>query len=183
MLKQAQIVRPKLALFAVAVLSMAPALASARVVRDSEEFSGLLAQAKSEAAQVQRIAEEMYSFRFDKISWQTQAGKLSELKTHVNSLGEFLAKMNRVEAPSPWQQQAIADITPMVDELAGNVTMAIYHLSENPDRYVFTAFPEYVAANAESAANITDMLSEYVEYSEAKQTKEDIEFELELPTI
>jgi hypothetical protein len=182
MLNQVRKVRASLALFAVALLSMAPAMASARVVRDSEEFSGFLAQAKSEAVQVQKIAEEMYSFRFGNVGWQIQAAKLDELKTHFNKLAGFVTKMNHAESPSPWQQQAIRDVTPMVDELAGDVTMAIYHLTENPDRYIFTSFPEYVAANAESAANIADLLSEYVEYSEAKRTVEDIQFELELPT-
>ena len=182
MLKQAQIVRPSLSMIAVALLAIAPTFASARVVRDSEEFTGLLTQAKSEAVQVQRTAEEMYSFRFDKISWQTQAAKLEELKTHVNKLGEFVTRMNKVEAPSPWQQQVIADIIPMVDELAGNVTMAIYHLDATRNEYMFSSFPEYVEANTELTANISGLLSEYVDYAEAKQTKEDIEFELQLPT-
>lgn len=182
MIQQVKMMRPRVAFVAVALLAMTPALASARVVRDSQEFSGFLAQARSEAVQAQKSAEEMYSFKFANVTWQTQAAKLAELKTHINKLGEFVTRMNDVEAPSPWQQQAIGDITPMLDELAANVTMAIYHLSENPDRYVFTSFPEYVEANAESAANLADLLSEYVEYSEAKRTVEDIQFELELPT-
>jgi hypothetical protein len=182
MLKQVQIVRPKLALFAVAILSVAPALASAQVVRDSAEFSGLLTQAKSEAVQVQRITEEIYSFKGNNLTWQTYADKLGELKTHVNSLGEFVMRMNNVEAPSPWQQQAIADITPMVDELAADVTMSIYHLDAARDQYMFSSFPEYVEADAELSANISALLAEYVDYAQAKQTKDDIEFELELPT-
>lgn len=89
--------------------------------------------------------------------------------------------MNNVEAASPWQRQAAADVGPMVGELAANVTMTIYHLGENPDRFIFTSFPEYVAANAELASEIADTLSDYVTYGEAKQKAEELYFELELP--
>ena len=174
--------RPGLAFVAVALLALAPAVASARPVRDSEEFSRFLAGAKTEAAQVQQTAEEMFALQFSRVSWHTQAAKLEELKTHVNKLGEFVVNMNNVEAPSPWQRQAIRDVTPMAEELAANVTMAIYHLDESRDTYVFSSFPEYVEANAELASNTAALLSEYVEFSEAKQTVDDISFELELPT-
>lgn len=66
--------------------------------------------------------------------------------------------MNNVEAASPWQRQVVADVAPKVEELAANVTMTIYHLGENRDRFIFTSFPEYVAANAELAAEIVDTL-------------------------
>jgi hypothetical protein len=119
--------RPGLAFVVVALFALAPAVASARPVRDSEEFSRFLAGAKTEAAQVQQTAEEMFALKFSKVSWHTQAAKLEELKTHVNKLGEFVVNMNNAEAPSPWQSQAIRDVTPMVEELAANVTMG--HLS------------------------------------------------------
>jgi len=166
---------------AIAALAVAPAIASAGVVRDSEEFNGYLAQARSEAVQVQRAAEEMYTYKFSKVSWQTQAAKLDELKTHLNNLGEFVIKMNKVEAPSPWQQMAISDVTPMVEELAGDVTMTIFHLDAARQDYMFSSFPEYVEANADLATNTAALLGQYVEFSEAKQTVDDISFELELP--
>ena len=180
--KYARAVRPGWAFLAVAFLSLAPAVASARVVRDSEEFSGFLAEAKTEAAQLQKSAEEMNSFVHFSTQWSTEAAKIEEVKQHVNKLGELVTRMNNVEAPSPWQRQAIRDVNPMVEELAANVTMTIFYLSEFQDRLVFTSFSEYVAANAELAADTAELLSEYVEYSEAKQTVEDISFDLELPS-
>jgi hypothetical protein len=115
----------------------------------------------------------MNSFVHSQMNWQTEAWKIEEIKRHVNKLSEFVTEMNKAEAPSPWQQQASSDVTPMVDDLAANVTMAIYHLSENQDRFAFTSFPEYVAANAASAADIAHMLSEYVAHGEARQKTED----------
>jgi hypothetical protein len=178
--RRTQMMQAGWAFVAVALLSLAPAVSSAQS-RDSEEFSGFLAQARTEALQLQRSAEEMNSFVHFRTNWNTEAAKIEEIKRQVNKLGELVTKMNNVEAASPWQRQAIRDVTPMVGEMAANVTMTIYHLGESPDRLIFTSFPEYVAANAELAANTAVLLSEYVEYSEARQTVDDISFELELP--
>src|ERR1700751_3513369 len=131
MKKYSQAVRPGLAFLVVAVLSSAPAIASSRSVKDSEEVFGFLAEAKTEAVQLQKSAEEMNSFEPFTTSWKTQAAKIDEVKRHVNRLGELITKMNNAEAPSPWQQKAIREVTPMVEELASCVTMTIYHLSEN----------------------------------------------------
>lgn len=181
MKKYAQAVRPGLAFLAVAVLSLAPAIASARSVKDSEEVFGFLAEAKTEAVQLQKSAEEMNSFEPFRTNWKTQAAKIDEIKRHVNRLGELVTKMNNAEAPSPWQQQAIREVSSMVEELSANVTMTIFHLSENPDRLIFTSFPEYVAANAELATDLAQMLSDYVAYGEAKEDVEELSFELGLP--
>jgi hypothetical protein len=176
----AKAVRLGLAFFAVAVLSLAPTVASARSVGDSEKVSGFLAEAKAEALQLQTITEEMNSFMHSRTSWQTQAAKLAEMKRHFNKLGELVIKMNKAEAPSPWQQEAIRKVTPMVEELCSYITMTIYHLGEDPDRLVFTSFPEYVAANTGLASDIAELLSDYVEYGEAKQGVEEL-FELGFP--
>jgi hypothetical protein len=181
MKKYSQAVRPGLAFLVVAVLSSAPAIASSRSVKDSEEVFGFLAEAKTEAVQLQKSAEEMNSFEPFTTNWKTQAAKIDEVKRHVNRLGELVMKMNNAEAPSPWQHQAIREVTPMVEELASCVTMTIYHLSENPDRLAFTSFPEYVAANAALATDIAELISDYVEYGEAKQDIEEISFELGIP--
>jgi hypothetical protein len=175
----AHAVRPGWTLLAVALLSLAPAMASARSVRDSKEFSDHLAEARAEAIQLQQNAEEMSGFVHSHTKWATESSKIEEVKQHVNKLAEYIAEMNKAEAPSPWQEQASSDVTPMVNDLSAYVTMAIYYLTENQDRFAFTSFPEYVAANAASAADIAHMLSDYVAYGEAKQKAEDVSFELQ----
>jgi hypothetical protein len=181
MRKYASAVRPVLAFLAVAILSLAPTMASAKSVRDSEEVSRFLAEAKTEALQLQRSTEEMNSFAHFRMSWQSEAAKIAEVKLHFNKLGELVRKMNDAEAPSPWQQRAIGEVTPMVEELGSYITMTIYHLDENQDRFVFTSFPEYVAANASLASDVARLISGYVEYGEAKQAVEELSLDLGLP--
>jgi hypothetical protein len=175
-------IRPGLAFFAIAFLSLAPALASAQSAKDSEEFSGFLAEAKTEAVQLQKSTEEMNSYPYSRANWVIEAAKIAEIKQHVNKLGELFIKMDNVEAASTWQQMAVGDMRPMLEELAGNVTMAIFNLSAAPDRLVFTSFPEYVQANAETAADLAQTISDYVAYGEAKKKAEEVSLELELPT-
>src|SRR5690349_10763857 len=103
----ARAARPALAFLAVAFLSLAPAVASAKSDTDSPEFSGFLSQARSEALQLQRSAQEMNSFAHFTANRETEAAKIGEIKQHVNKLGELIIKMNNVEAASPWQQMAI----------------------------------------------------------------------------
>jgi hypothetical protein len=69
---------------------------------------------------------------------------------------------------------AVGDIRPMLEELSANVTMTIFNLSAGPGRLVFTSFPEYVEANAETAADLEQTISDYVAYGEAKKKAEDL---------
>lgn len=68
MKKYAKAVRPGLSFFAVAVLSLVPAMAPAQSAPDSEEFSGFLAEAKSEAAQLQKS-----KFGLTSINWENSS--------------------------------------------------------------------------------------------------------------
>jgi len=174
-------IRPGLAFLAVAFLSLAPAMASAQSARDSDEFTGFLAEAKTEAVQLQKSTEEMNSFVHSTTSFATEAEKIAEIKQHVNKLGELFTKMDNVEAASTWQQMAVVDIGPMLEELSANVTMTIFNLSAAPDRLVFTSFPEYVEANAETAADLEQTISDYVAYGEARNKAEELSLRLELP--
>lgn len=177
----AKSIRPGLAFLAVAFLSLAPAVASAQATKDSEEFTGFLAQAKTEAVQLQKSTEEMNSFVHSSTSFATEAAKIDEIKQHVNKLGELFTKMDNVAAASTWQQMAVGDIRPMLEELSANVTMTIFNLSAAPDRLVFTSFPEYVEANAETAADLEQTISDYVAYGEARKKAEELSLQLELP--
>jgi hypothetical protein len=175
-------IRPALAFLAIAFLLGTPALRAAQPVKDSEEVSGFLTDAKSEAIQLKQDAEEMNSFVRSKTSWETHAAKLREIKEHVNKLGELVTKMNNAEAAaSPWQQQSINRVTPLLTELAAGVTTTIKHLSDNKDRLLNPPYPDYAAANATYASDLAQLVSDYVAYGDAKHRSEDLADKLEVP--
>jgi DNA repair exonuclease SbcCD ATPase subunit len=136
-------IRAALFFLAVSLLSVAPVTMGAQSAKDSEEVSGLLAEAKAESIQLKQDAEEMNGFVRSTKSWQTHASKLNEIKQHANKLGELVAKMNDAKATaSPWQRQSIDRITPLLRELAGSVTATIKQLSDNQNRLQHPPFPD-----------------------------------------
>ena len=119
--------------------------------KDSAEVSGFFSEAKSEAVQLKHDAEELKSFTRSNLHWKTHAAKVEEIKQHVNKSGELLAKMqNARSTASPWQQQTIDRIEPMLKDIAATVETTIAHLSKQPQQLQTAPYKEYVDANAES---------------------------------
>jgi methyl-accepting chemotaxis protein len=177
-----RVVRLGLALLAMALFFMAPAISAAQSSKDSQEVSGLLAEAKTEATQLKQDTEEMSSFVRTKTSWETHADQISQIKQHVNKLGELVTKMDNAKgAASPWQQQSINRVTPLLKDLAASVTTTIKHLNDNKDRLLNPPYPDYAAANAEYASDLAQLVSDYVAYGEAKHKSEDLAKKLEVP--
>ena len=91
--------------------------------------------------------------------------------------------MNNAEAEaSPWQQQSINRVTPLLTELAASVTTTIKHLSDNQNRLMHPPYPDYAAANAAYASDVAQLVSDYVGYGDAKHKSEDLAEKLEVPT-
>lgn len=175
------VIRGTWGLLATALLAMAPAIRAANPPA-SEEVSGFLSDAKTEAVQLQFDAAELNNFARAKTSWETHATKLTEIKEHINKVSGLVTKMNAAKAEAaPWQQQAIERINPMLAELATTVSAAINHLSKNQDRLLFAPYPDYAAATAATATDMAEMISDYVEYGETKHHLDDLTRQLEVP--
>lgn len=176
-----KVIRGTWGLLATALLAMAPAIRAASPPT-SEEVSGFLSEAKTEAVQLQFDAAELNNFARSKMSWETHAAKLTQIKDHVNKVSELVTKMNAAKADAaPWQKQAIERINPMLSELATTVSTAIAHLSKNQDRLMFPPYPDYAAATAATATDMAEMISDYVDYGETRHHLDDLERQLETP--
>lgn len=85
-----------------------------------------------------------------RLSWQTHSAQLEEIKSHVNSIGEQLASLERMRPIAvEWQQEAIERVVPVAVQLAERTTAAINHLNENQTRLWA---PEYVSHLREMSA-------------------------------
>ena len=150
--------------------------------KDSAEVSGLFSEAKSEAVQLKHDAEELKSYTRSKLHWSTHSAKVNEIKEHVNKSGELLAKMQNARATaSPWQQQTIDRIDPMLRDIAATVTATINHLEQQPIKLQTAPYKEYVDANAELTADLAEVISDYVDYGKAKNKSEELADKLEVP--
>lgn len=169
MTRRAKAIRLTPTLLAVAFLAATPALTAAQGARDSAEVMGLFSEAKTASMQLKRDTEEMKAFARTKTSWQTHATRLDQIKGHVNKLADLVQRMNDAKAKaSPWQQQSIDTITPLLNDLATNVSTTIQHLNENQNRLMHPPYPAYAAASAEYASDLAQLISDYVAYGEAK---------------
>jgi len=182
MVARGRVIRPGLGLLAILFVALSPAIGAINPVKDSEKVSGYLADAKTQAIQLQKDAEEMNGFVWSGRSWQTDAFKLDLIKDHVNRIGKLVAEMNDARATaSPWQQDAMDRVRPMVRELAGNVDAQIQFLRKHQGHLVDATYGDCAAANVGTSTEVARMLSDFVAYGDAKHKAESLEIEYELP--
>lgn len=152
-------------------------------IGDSPQITQLLADTKAEAAELKRDAEDLESFTKSKLSWQSYSSKIEMIKGHVNNTGKLLGKLSDAKATgSPWQQDAIEKIEPLLKELATNTETTINYLNDNPVKIHFTEFKNYVRANYELAADLEALIRDFVDYGEAKGKIERLSKKLEPTT-
>ena len=148
---------------------------------ENPQVTRLLQDARDEAAQLSRDADDMEAMTHSDVSWQSHADMLATIKDHVNNLGRLVEKMEAARgSASPWQQQAIDRMIPLMRDLASNTTAAINHINENKLRPTAGSYPEYLKENAETAHDLSNMISEFVQYGQARAKLERLEQRLEI---
>jgi hypothetical protein len=148
---------------------------------DSQEISDLLVEAKHEAVVVADDAATLDSFARSKAHWQTHSARLVQMAEHVNALGKVNKQLSDLKPQgSPWQQQAISQIDPLLRDLAAQLTTTIDHLNSNQSRIHLSPYRDYVAATHESASSMKEMICDFVEYDKAQSKARDLEQKLEL---
>ena len=168
-----------MALLAVAYFVMPPP-AEAASIEDSVEISALLTDAKTESLELKSDALEMESFTRSKLRWESHATAITRIKEHVNKVGELVTKLNEARhTGSPWQQDAIGRITPLLKELAANTESTIEHLNNNRDRLHTTEYKNYVVANYDLSKDLAALIGDFVDYGKAKEKFETLQQKLE----
>ena len=179
-----KVVRSLLAIAIFASTALLPPLLRAVTRKPpNAEVAAQLDAAKDEAFELARDADDMTSLLRNDVSWQSHADMLSRIKDHVNNMGKILEKLQseRDEA-SPWQQQAIDRMVPLLKEIANNTTAAIEHLNKNQLRPVSGDYKDYLLQNAETAHQLADMISSYEKYGRTRTKLEELQDKIEAPT-
>jgi len=162
------------------ILLLLSALAPAQN-EENAEVSRLLSDAKAKAAVLSRDADEMEAMTRSAVSWESHATMLETMKEDVNELARSVEKLNAARnSASSWQQQAIDRMMPLMKELAGNTTAAINHLKEQRTRPISGSYTEYLKQNSETARELSDMISSFVQYGQTRAKLERLEQKLEI---
>lgn len=150
---------------------------------DSKAINELLKVAEDHAILANNDAETLESYtRASSISRQSHAQRLSGIKEHANNLIEDFNQLNSLRGEaSPWQQEAIDRVNPLLQEIATHLTNTINHFNDNKQRLNMPAFRDYVKANHEYMNKASRLISDFVEYGETKAKANALEATLELP--
>lgn len=146
---------------------------------DSERITTLLQHTKEHAAKANLDAEKIESFTRSKLSWQSHSAQLRHMTEDVNELGKDMSELTaaRLEG-SPWQQEAIDDVNPLLRSLADHMTAMIKHLTENQTLVHMPAYVDYAKANYELSQKLLTMINDYIGYAEAKSKTDFLEQKL-----
>lgn len=148
---------------------------------DSEQLTQVLGQARDEAAELARDADEMESLIRNDVSWQTHAEMLDRVKDHVNNMARIVAKLSDTRASgSDLQEQAVDRILPLLKELATNTTAAINYLNQNKSRPISDPYTQYLHDNAETAHQLSSTISSLWEYEKSMTKIAKLKKKLEL---
>jgi hypothetical protein len=160
-----------------------PALWSITRKPPNAEVAAELDAAKTEAAELARDADDMTELIRSDVNWQSHAEALNRFKEHVNNMGKIAAKLQQErDEASPWQQQAIDRMIPMLKEIAANTTAAINHLNANHSRPVSGNYKNYLEQNASTSHELANMISSFEQYDRTRTKLEQLEDRLGLPS-
>lgn len=150
---------------------------------DSKQITILFAEMKQHATFAEDDANLLESYTRSGVSWESHARTLDTIKDHVNALGsDFKEAMRLRDEGSPWQQEAIDRVGPLLQGMAAHLTATMEHHRKNPSHVRMPPYLDYVHANQEYAARTSALIHDLVDYGEAKARSEDLEQKLELPT-
>ncbi|HUX43888.1 MAG TPA: hypothetical protein VMV57_03975 [Terracidiphilus sp.] len=148
---------------------------------DSPEINELLKQIKTHAALADRDGEKLLSYTNSKIPWQAHASRLTQIKVHANNLIEDFNQMSALrDQGSEWQQDVIDQIGPRLQTMSSHLSATIEHLNGNQNRLALPEYRDYVRTNSEFLHNTYRMISDYLDYGEAKSKADMLEKRLAL---
>lgn len=104
------------------------------------------------------------------------------MKENVNELGKDIGELTAArDEGSPWQQEALGDIKPLLRSMADHMTAMMKHLADNQNRVHMPPYKDYAKAHFELSQKLLTMIDDYVDYAEAKSKAGALEQKLLLP--
>jgi len=160
-----------LAMFLAASLWISPSIyAASDAPQDSSQVAQLFAQAKSHAVALRLDAEVMETYTRKQVQRTTQADQIYQIRQHTNDLAKVIQQLNEArDTASPWQQQAIDRLNPLLKNLIVSVTSMIHCV----DDQVFSnigagTYRECVRNNYKISVEMAGLITDFVDYGTNK---------------
>jgi hypothetical protein len=174
--------KTQLLAFVLVALLFVPVLGRTIGLREeSPQLSQVLDQARMEAGELAKDADDTESLIRNDVSWQTHAEALERVKEHVNSMGRLIQKLESDRSSgSELQEQAVDRTLPLLKELASNTTAAINYLNQNKTRPLTDPYTQYLKDNAETAHQLSSTVSSLYDYEKSMAKIGNLKNKLEL---
>jgi hypothetical protein len=107
---------------------------------------------------------------------------LTKVKGHVDNLALIIEKLNKAQnSGSELQKQAVEQMLPLVKQLSANTMAAINYLKQSKTRPVSDTYTRYLEKNAETAHQLSSIISSLIDYEEGMTEIEKLRSKLEAP--
>jgi hypothetical protein len=134
----------------------------------SASLTELLWDARDEAAQLASDAGQMQILVLSDANWVTHDLMLHKIQGHVDNMELIVKKLTETQTSgSDVQQQAAEQMLPLIRELSENTTAAIHYLNQNKNRPLLDTYRQYLQKNAETARELSSMVSSLVDYEQS----------------
>jgi hypothetical protein len=135
---------------------------------ESQQLTDLLSDASNEALELASDAAEMQSLISNDTNWVTHALLLTKVKERVDNIALIIEKLSKAQkSGSELQEQAVEQMLPLVKELSANTTAAINYLNRNKARPISDSYTQYLNKNAETARQLSSIITSLVEYQKS----------------
>lgn len=149
--------------------SEAQPASAAEPAADSQEINELLDEALMYSAQLDVDADALVFLERWPDFRETHGVELNRMTEHINELGKLEARMREVrESGSPWQQNAVDQIGPLLQQLADNMEGAIANYNEDRHMKPMGKLADFLQANAELATRLRALIKDAVQYRRSK---------------
>lgn len=150
--------------------------------QDSEKISKLFTEIRHHAVLAERDADLLQTYsRSTSMAWQSHARRVGAMREHVNDLlKDFKEAQDLRQEGSPWQQEAIDQLEPLLKGMAEHLTATIEHMNENRANLKMSRWKEYAATNRDYSFKAANLIRDLVDYGEAKAKAELLEKKLEI---
>jgi hypothetical protein len=155
---------------------------SASATRDTnQQLTQLLADASNEAFELANAADETETLIVSDANWVNHALMLARVKGHVDNMALIIEKLSKAQkSGSELQEQAVERMLPLVKELSANTTAAINDLNQNKSRPISGPYTQYLKKNAETAHQLSSMITALLEYEKSMTEIEQLRSELDV---
>ena len=158
-------IRSAVILASMVLFTFHPPLLAGLTRSDSQDLATLLEQASDEARELAIDSEDLQTLIVSDQNWLTHTLKLAKIKGHVDNMSLIVDKLTRAQkSGSELQEQALERILPLVKELQANTTAAMNYLNQNKDRPVSDAYKQYLEKNAQTAQQLSSIISALDDY-------------------